>query len=118
MPSRVVDWPLACELYWDRLPGSRELLQAIAEEPGDRALRLVLADFLEEHGEADRAEFIRLQVGHDRWADRASWPKRAAELLGENRDRWLEGLPAVPGVDWAEPRNFYGGLLEQLQISA
>ena len=35
---------------------------AIVANPEDDALRLVAADFLEEHGEAQRAAFIRVQV--------------------------------------------------------
>jgi uncharacterized protein (TIGR02996 family) len=37
-------------------------LAAIIAEPHDDTPRLVAADFLEEHGEADRAAFIRVQV--------------------------------------------------------
>lgn len=36
-------------------------LRAICEEPGEDAHRLVYADFLEEDGEADMAEFVRVQ---------------------------------------------------------
>jgi uncharacterized protein (TIGR02996 family) len=38
------------------------LLQAILSEPGDDSVRLVAADWLDEHGQPGRAEFIRLQV--------------------------------------------------------
>ena len=38
-------------------------LQAIAESPDDDALRMVYSDWLEENQEAERAEFIRTQVG-------------------------------------------------------
>lgn len=38
------------------------LLRRILENPADDATRLVYADYLEENGEAERAEFIRLQV--------------------------------------------------------
>ncbi len=38
------------------------LLAAILEHPSDDFARLVLADWLEENGQADRAEFIRVQV--------------------------------------------------------
>jgi uncharacterized protein (TIGR02996 family) len=38
------------------------LLQAIIESPADDLPRLVYADWLEEHGEADRAELIRVQI--------------------------------------------------------
>lgn len=37
------------------------LLEAILENPADDAPRLILSDWLEEHGEEERAEFIRLQ---------------------------------------------------------
>ncbi len=36
------------------------LLQAVLERPGDDAPRLVYADWLDEHGESDRADFIRV----------------------------------------------------------
>ena len=39
-----------------------DLLRAILERPYDDALRLILADWLEERGEAERADFIRVQV--------------------------------------------------------
>ena len=37
-------------------------LQAILESPDDHTPRLVYADWLDKHGDPDRAEFIRLQV--------------------------------------------------------
>lgn len=37
------------------------LLRAVLVNPGDDLPRLVMADWLEEHGEGERAEFIRLQ---------------------------------------------------------
>ncbi len=41
---------------------SREaLLAAVAADPGADLPRLVFADWLDDHGDADRAEFIRLQ---------------------------------------------------------
>src|SRR4051812_5383520 len=45
-----------------RVPMSRAdaLLAAIAEAPDDDAPRLVYADWLEEHGDDARAEFIRV----------------------------------------------------------
>ena len=38
------------------------LLDAILADPADDAPRLVYADWLDENGQAERAEFIRLQV--------------------------------------------------------
>jgi uncharacterized protein (TIGR02996 family) len=40
----------------------RGLLRAVLEEPGEDAHRLVYADWLDEQGQSDRAEFIRVQV--------------------------------------------------------
>src|SRR5262249_48323315 len=40
----------------------RAFLQAIREQPEDDLPRLACADWLEEHGDLDRAEFIRVQV--------------------------------------------------------
>lgn len=39
-----------------------EFLQAILASPDDDAIRLILADWLEERGDGDRAEFVRAQV--------------------------------------------------------
>ena len=40
----------------------RALLRAVIEHPDDDAPRLVFADYVEERGQPERAEFIRLQV--------------------------------------------------------
>ena len=37
-------------------------LQAVCEHPEDDAPRLVFADWLEEHGDPARADFIRTQI--------------------------------------------------------
>ena len=41
-------------------------LRAILAEPGEDVHRLVAADWLEEHGEPERAEFIRASVGEEK----------------------------------------------------
>jgi uncharacterized protein (TIGR02996 family) len=43
-------------------PTQQAILQAILDEPDDDTHRLVYADWLEDNGENDRAEFIRLQI--------------------------------------------------------
>jgi uncharacterized protein (TIGR02996 family) len=40
------------------------LLAAIAAEPDDDTVRLAYADWLDEHGQSERAEFIRVQCEH------------------------------------------------------
>lgn len=44
------------------LSQEQALLAAVREQPDDDLPRLAYADWLEEHGQADRAEFIRAQV--------------------------------------------------------
>src|SRR5579883_2713990 len=61
-------------------------LRVIAAEPENDAARLVYADWLDEHGEADRAEFIRLQCGPDR--DRPATVRRADELHRDHGKQW------------------------------
>ena len=76
-------------------------LAAIQQRPDDDASRLIYADWLEERGDSDRAEFIRTQIEaecclvgspeHSRLAD------RAAELLRKNGHTWAEGYEtAIP----------------------
>src|SRR5262245_65743596 len=73
------------------------LIQAIAQNLYDDAPRLVFADWLEDHGEPDRAELIRVQVELEPMRDQYEVP-RAAELhqredkLGKDKT-WLGDLP-------------------------
>lgn len=77
-----------------RHPG---LYQAILEQPADDALRSIYADWLEDHGDPERAEFIRAQIELSRLpADSPRHPELAAQqerLLKANRKRWTAGLP-------------------------
>lgn len=65
-------------------------LEDILEQPDDDAPRLIFADWLEENGDPDRAEFIRIRV------EQAHGPsaraKRAARLIEDNWDRWVKPL--------------------------
>jgi uncharacterized protein (TIGR02996 family) len=73
-------------------------LADIVERPED-APRLVFADWLEENGEADRAEFIRLQVALARQAvPDTDGRLRAADLLDEFEPTWRAELPLPDGV--------------------
>src|SRR5579884_3454044 len=71
----------------------RAFIQAIQETPEDDAPRLIYADWLEDHGDADRAEFIRIQCRLAHLAeddpDRPVLQHREAELLNRNRASWL-----------------------------
>jgi uncharacterized protein (TIGR02996 family) len=76
------------------------LLQAILADPDDDHLRLVYADWLEEHGNADRAEFIRVQIELARSPPEApsrhELLRREKELLETHRAAWLKELPPMP----------------------
>jgi uncharacterized protein (TIGR02996 family) len=70
-------------------------LRAIAENPDDGLPRLVYADWLEEHGEPERAEFIRVQcelarlsAGDPGFADLKLGEE---ELLARYKSEWLPG---------------------------
>lgn len=56
-------------------------LLAIREAPADDSPRLIYADWLEEHGQADRAEFIRVQCRLARLQE--AEPEKLAMLLEE-----------------------------------
>jgi uncharacterized protein (TIGR02996 family) len=85
-------------------PDLEALLRGCKEAPEEDEPRHILADWLEEHGEADRAEFIRLQLrlSQDDWAlgpqlfagpdpDEAEVVARAWELW-RHRAAWLGPL--------------------------
>ncbi len=84
------------------------LMRSICETPDDDTPRLVFADWLDEHGESDRAEFIRVQIEAARigaYSDRRDGLiRRANELQGRFGNRWLGELP-VPDtehIDWGK----------------
>jgi uncharacterized protein (TIGR02996 family) len=79
------------------------LLAAILAHPDEDTPRLVYADWLDEHGQPERAEFIRIQC--DPNADEAA-EDRAVELEERNRAKWLAGLPQFPGAHWEFRRGF------------
>jgi uncharacterized protein (TIGR02996 family) len=75
-------------------------LEAIIAEPDDDTHRLVYADWLEEHGHADRARFIRAQVEMARFYRPDEEPGgvgavSASELLPEHRRAFLAPLLAL-----------------------
>ena len=82
------------------------LLAAVVAAPEDDAPRLIYADWLDEHGRPERAQFIRLQV------ERSRLPKfdPRREVLGRLADGlfdrhgadWVAELPRVDGITWAE----------------
>src|SRR5262245_41290558 len=78
-------------------PQGEALLNAVLDAPDDDAPRLIYADWLEENGDPDRAEFIRLQVERARLPrhDPVRWRpgERERALEEAHRKEWLEALP-------------------------
>jgi uncharacterized protein (TIGR02996 family) len=102
-------------------------LQAICEEPDDDVHRLVFADWLDEHGDPHRAEFIRLQCDLARWLphDDEAEPlaEREQHLLNRHRPAWE--APVVAGLDLTPPPGhptvplrFRRGFVDQVCLSA
>jgi uncharacterized protein (TIGR02996 family) len=94
-------------------------LQAILAEPADDAPRLIFADWLEEHGDADRAAFIRAQCEAARLGP---WERRRRELewqsqamLARHGARWRAELPALSGVEWTD---FERGFVSAVRVPA
>ena len=71
------------------------LYRAILESPDDDSPRLVWADWLEENGEPDRAEFVRLQC---QWANLEPGDPKRDEVC----DRWMAVLEPRRR-QWASP---------------
>jgi uncharacterized protein (TIGR02996 family) len=82
----------------------QEFYAEICRDPDDDVARLIFSDWLEENGQPDRAEFIRLQVAraNDETGDlsRPELLEREQELLERHREEWLKDLPQLPGVVW------------------
>src|SRR5438045_918727 len=79
------------------------LFQAVLDAPDDDAPRLVYADWLEENGQEDRGEFIRLEVrlyGQKPGRRTADDQRRRNDLEVRLRKTWLEEMPKLPGVRW------------------
>lgn len=99
-------------------PG-RDLLDYIVAHIEDDAPRLVYADWLEEHGHAVRAEFVRVQIERARlppWdAAQVRLRIREAELLAEHGEAWLAEMPVIPGAKW---EGFRRGVVAELSFSS
>jgi uncharacterized protein (TIGR02996 family) len=87
------------------------LLRAILDNPDDDAPRYVYADWLDENGQPERAEFIRAQLQLARLpADHPDRPRLARterRLVRTHRKEWNAWLPW-----WAREREFHRGFVE------
>jgi uncharacterized protein (TIGR02996 family) len=103
----------------------RALWAAIRAHPDDDAPRLVYADWLDEHGDAARAEFIRVQIERVRMpTDRRKGRKRRewlnareAELQAAHKHRWTEPLRKAVAEDrWLNSAKFSRGFLRRVRL--
>jgi uncharacterized protein (TIGR02996 family) len=87
------------------MPTADAFLRSVVADPDADAPRLAYADWLEEAGDAPRAEFIRVQCALAALPDgeRELHPLRQREkaLLAEHEDEWLRPLLAL----WGHPRS-------------
>jgi uncharacterized protein (TIGR02996 family) len=92
-------------------------LQAIIENPEDDGPRLVYADWLEDHGESDRADFIRLQCELARLPGgdprRKGLEARERALLKGHELEWLGPLRGR-----ADKWQFRRGFVESVKLGA
>lgn len=79
------------------LPDWDLLLKAVAASPDDDLPRLVAADWLDEHGEPERGEFIRVQVERAK-ADRPELELREKALLNNPLLGPIWAVEACPNV--------------------
>ncbi|HEY7427857.1 MAG TPA: TIGR02996 domain-containing protein [Gemmataceae bacterium] len=93
-------------------------IQAIREAPHDDTPRLIYADWLEEHGQADRADFIRIQCQLTRMTDPHpglfsgffSLKAREEGLLRRNWNEWVCPLREIVGPRYQRyGMNWLGG---------
>ncbi|HEY1189025.1 MAG TPA: TIGR02996 domain-containing protein [Gemmata sp.] len=94
------------------------LLASVHAEPDDDTARLVLADWLQEHGDPARAEFIRVQIAQmqlDREDPRQhALRDRESALLKAHERRWRAHLP-----DWARKLGtFHRGFIDKVTVPA
>src|SRR5262245_35601142 len=91
------------------------LFRAVTENPDEDTPRLVYADWLQENGDTDRAEFIRLQVEAAQLpeGDGHRLEARADKLLALHEDEWAGPLGGL--VLW---HRFRRGFVEAVGVTA
>lgn len=87
------------------------LLAAIHDSPDEDTVRLAYADWLDEHGDAAQAEFIRVQIALARTPvcdpQRGRLYRLEKELLAANRVAWVgERVATAPLESWVFQRGF------------
>src|SRR5579859_4433991 len=92
------------------------LLRSVIDQPAEDAPRLVYADWLDEHGQSGRAEFIRTQIALARGPDPAKLAdlrRRERELLVAHEAEWTAPLHGV-----VRRARFVRGFPERVSVPA
>jgi uncharacterized protein (TIGR02996 family) len=100
----------------DTHPDWELLLKAVCAAPDDDLPRLVAADWLDEHGDTERAEFVRLQIERER-ADRPELAWRERALLNHPLCGPLWAVEACPGLVRLHDSASAGSPLRDLSVS-
>jgi uncharacterized protein (TIGR02996 family) len=102
------------------VPQDEALFQAILDKPEDDDLRLVYADWLEEHGDPARAEFIRVQIQLARLSfdddRREELSLREADLLAEHEAAWTAPFGPLKGISVDPREGFERGLVTRVFV--
>src|SRR5204863_9479551 len=97
----------------------RKFLDYIVANIDEDTPRVAFADWLEENGRAERAEFIRVQCERARLP---AWDHaqvrlrlREQELLKKYGEEWLAEVPAVEGARW---EGFRRGIVAEVSFAS
>src|SRR5689334_24640555 len=90
------------------------LLRAVCESPDDDLPRLAYADWCDENGRPERAEFIRAQIEQARLSEddprHEELGRRADELFAAHKEDWLQGLRPGRRHAFSMSRGFVEGV--------
>src|SRR5262249_54775998 len=88
------------------MPSDEAFLNDICAHPDDDAPRLIYADWLDEQGRSERAEFIRVQCALVARPEDGALRRRERELLDEHGNAWRQEAPAWARDDSEFRRGF------------
>lgn len=108
-----ISWEMALPRMRIEMSDHDGFLRAIVDSPEDDLPRLVFADWLEERGEGDRAEFIRAQcaLAHCEEGDgRDRLEAIAHRLLRGGRRAWAPAVVREKAAAWEFERGFVSAI--------
>ena len=98
-------------------PHAAAFLRDVIENPDDDAPRLIFADWLEDHGDPERAEFIRLQIEGEKLSAYSLRSRqirvREIELSRRCADQWRGRLKQITSAS-----SFRRGFVEAVTLTS